>query len=140
MARQLPSDRGESRMETALEEEGDVVVLKNIPASCRWAAFPAVVLVVGFSAGCARSSGAAMPPPPVEVRIAEVRQADVPVYKEWIGTLDGFVNADIKAQISGYLTEQAYTEGTFVKKGQLLFQIDPRPYQADLDQASGRLA
>jgi membrane fusion protein (multidrug efflux system) len=67
-------------------------------------------------------------------------QKDVPIYKEWIGTLDGFVNADIKAQVSGYLTEQAYTEGTFVKSGQLLFQIDPRPFQADLDQTLGRLA
>jgi membrane fusion protein (multidrug efflux system) len=64
----------------------------------------------------------------------------VPIYKEWIGTLDGFVNADIKAQVTGYLVQQAYTEGTFVKQGQLLFQIDSRPFQAALDQAQGRLA
>jgi membrane fusion protein (multidrug efflux system) len=69
-----------------------------------------------------------------------VEQRDVPVYKEWIGTLDGLVNADIKAEVSGYLINQAYIEGTFVKKDQLLFQIDPRPFQAALDQAQGRLA
>ena len=70
----------------------------------------------------------------------EAAQRDVPVYKEWIGTLDGLVNADIKAEVSGYLVQQAYTEGSFVKKGQLLFQIDARPFQAALDQAAGQLA
>jgi RND family efflux transporter MFP subunit len=74
------------------------------------------------------------------VEVADVSQEDVPLYREWIGTLDGLVNADIKAQVSGYLTEQAYKEGTFVKKGQLLFQIDPRTFQAALDQAQGQLA
>jgi len=74
------------------------------------------------------------------VEVAEVVQKDVPIYKEWIGTLDGLVNADIKAEVSGYLIEQAYTEGTFVNKGQLLFQIDPRPFQAVLGQAEGQLA
>jgi membrane fusion protein (multidrug efflux system) len=70
----------------------------------------------------------------------QVIQKDVPIYREWIGTLDGLVNADIKAEVSGYLIQQDYTEGTFVRKGQLLFQIDPRPFQATLDQAQGRLA
>ena len=74
------------------------------------------------------------------MEIVEVQQKDVPIYGEWIGTLDGLVNADIKAQVSGYLLEQAYKEGTFVKKGQLLFQIDPRPFQAVVDQAEGQLA
>ena len=67
-------------------------------------------------------------------------QKDVPIYSEWIGTLDGLVNADIKAQVSGYLMKQAYTEGSFVQKGQLLFEIDPGPFQAVLDQAKGQLA
>ena len=69
-----------------------------------------------------------------------MQQKDVPLYREWIGTVDGFVNAEIKAQVSGYLVKQEYTEGSFVQQGQLLFQIDPRPFQADLDQAEGRLA
>jgi membrane fusion protein (multidrug efflux system) len=64
----------------------------------------------------------------------------VPIYGEWIGTLDGLVNADIKAQVSGYLLKQDYREGSFVRKGQLLFEIDSRPFQAALDQARGQLA
>jgi membrane fusion protein (multidrug efflux system) len=74
------------------------------------------------------------------VRVAKAVQKDVPIYTDWIGTVDGFVNADIKAQVTGYLTRQAYTEGSFVKAGQLLFQIDPRPFDAALDQARGQLA
>lgn len=79
-------------------------------------------------------------PAPVEVRVVAAQQRDVPVVKEWIGTLDGLVNADIKAEVSGYLLQQAYTEGSFVQKGQLLFQIDPRPFQAALEQAEGQLS
>jgi len=72
--------------------------------------------------------------------VAQVEQKDVPIYGEWIGTLDGFSNADVKAQVTGYLLRQGYQEGAFVKKGQLLFEIDPRPFQAALDQAEGQLA
>lgn len=90
--------------------------------------------------GCGKTTGASAAPPPLQVRTAEVRQMDVPLYREWIGTLDGLVNADIKAQVTGYLTNQAYTEGSFVQKGQLLFQIDPRPFQATVDRAQGQLA
>ena len=90
--------------------------------------------------GCSNRSSAATKPVPPVVEAVEVLQKDVPVYSEWIGTLDGYVNADIKAQVSGYLLEQAYKEGSFVKKGQLLFQIDPRPFQAALDQTEGQLA
>jgi len=100
-----------------------------------------VAILLALSAvGCSTAKSAGAPPPPPGVQIVEVQQRDVPIYKEWIGTLDGLVNADIKAEVSGYLTQQAYTEGTFVKRGQLLFQIDPRPFQAALDQAQGRLA
>jgi len=65
---------------------------------------------------------------------------DVPIFGEWIGTLDGFTNADVRAQVAGYLLRQGYQEGGFVRKGQLLFEIDPRPFQASLDQAEGQLA
>ncbi len=75
-----------------------------------------------------------------EVVVAPVVQKDVPIYSEWIGTLDGLVNAEIRAQVSGYLLSRNYTEGSFVKKGQLLFEIDPRPFQAAFDQAKGNLA
>jgi RND family efflux transporter MFP subunit len=79
-------------------------------------------------------------PRPVDVEVVRVKQEDVPVYGEWIGTTDGLVNADIKGQVSGYLLRQDYQEGSFVKKGQLLFEIDPRPFQAAVDQANGQVA
>ena len=82
-------------------------------------------------------SGAAGAP---DVQIVPVEQKDVQIYVEHIGTLDGFVNADVRAQVTGYLMRQAYQEGAFVRQGQLLFQIDPRPFQAALDQAKGQLA
>ena len=79
-----------------------------------------------------------MPPP--EVEVAPVTVQDVPITKEWVGSLDGRVNAQIRAQVSGYLMKQNYTEGSFVQKGQLLFEIDPRPFQAALNLAKGSLA
>jgi RND family efflux transporter MFP subunit len=82
----------------------------------------------------------AQTPPPPAVEVATVEQKDVPVYGEWIGTLTGQVNADIRAQVTGYLLTRNYKEGSYVAKGQLLFQIDPRPFQAALDQAKGQLA
>jgi len=77
---------------------------------------------------------------PPEVQVVEVMQKDVPIYQEWIGTMDGLVNATIRAQVSGYLIKQNYREGEPVKKGQVLFEIDPRPFQAALAQAQGELA
>src|SRR2546425_5706983 len=75
-----------------------------------------------------------------EVEVVQVAQQDVPISSEWIGTLDGMVNATIKAQVTGYLRQQRYTEGALVTQGQVLFEIDPRPFQAALDQAKGELA
>jgi len=100
------------------------------------------LVVVGLTIGAVHpfnkaSATVAGPPPTVEV--VPVEQKDVPVFGEWIGTLDGLVNADVRAQVTGYLQNQGYKEGAFVKKGQLLFQIDPRPFQAALDQAQGQL-
>jgi len=99
-----------------------------------------LLAVLLASTGCSNQTSGATTPVPTEVQVAQVEQRDVPIYSEWIGTLDGLVNADIKAQVTGYLLDQAYQEGTFVKKGQLLFQIDPRPFQAALDLAQGQLA
>jgi RND family efflux transporter MFP subunit len=91
--------------------------------------------------GCSNGQvRAAAPPPPPVVEVAPVIQKDVPVQGEWVGTLEGYVNAQIQPQVSGYLIRQDYHEGAFVKKGQLLFEIDPRPFQAVLDQAKGQLA
>ena len=99
----------------------------------------AVALIGIVATGCSSSGSASRVAPPA-VQVVEVQQRDVPIYGQWIGTLDGLVNADIKAQVSGYLLKQGYTEGSFVRKGQLLFEIDPRPFQASLDQAQGQLA
>jgi membrane fusion protein (multidrug efflux system) len=104
-----------------------------------WALVCAILLIALVATGCSQDTSAANSAPP-GVEVAEVQQKDVPIYGEWIGTLDGMVNADIKAQVSGYLLKQGYTEGSFVRKGQLLFEIDPRPFQASLDQAQGQLA
>src|SRR5271154_833258 len=93
-----------------------------------------------MTAGCTRTTSAAGSPQAPQVEVAPVKQADVPVYHEWIGTLDGLVNAAIKAEVTGYLLSQDYKEGSFVRKGQLLFQIDPRPFEAALAQAQGQLA
>ncbi len=93
-----------------------------------------------FAASCTRTTSAAGSPPPPEVEVVPVEQRDVPIYHEWIGTLDGLVNAAIKAEVTGYLLSQNYIEGSFVRKGQLLFQIDPRPFDAALAQAQGQLS
>ena len=91
--------------------------------------------------GCSNGNvRAAAPPPPPVVEVAPVIQKDVPVQGEWVGTLEGYVNAQIQPQVSGYLIRQDYHEGALVKKGQLLFEIDPRPFQAVLDQAKAQLA
>jgi len=90
--------------------------------------------------GCTTRTNAAGAPPPQDVEVATVQQKDIPIEREWIGTLDGMVNAAVKAQVVGYLLTQNYTEGSFVRKGQLLFEIDPRPFQAAADQAEGQLA
>ncbi|HWX54689.1 MAG TPA: efflux RND transporter periplasmic adaptor subunit [Verrucomicrobiae bacterium] len=89
--------------------------------------------------GCGRTQAAAAPPAP-EVEVASVIQQDVPVYSEWVATLDGYVNAEIRPQVSGYIVKQAYKEGSLVRKGQVLFEIDPRPFKAALDRAKGDLA
>jgi RND family efflux transporter MFP subunit len=106
-----------------------------------WVAVVFGLLVIGVIYGVMRPKNAtgAQPAPP-DVSVALVAQQDVPIFGEWIGTLDGFTNADVRAQVSGYLMKQGYQEGAFVKQGQLLFEIDPRPFQAVLDQALGQLA
>src|SRR5579863_10043507 len=95
------------------------------------------LIVVALRPKHASGAGTGAPP---DVMVAQVEQQDVPIYGEWVGTLDGLTNADVKAQVTGYLLRQGYQEGSFVKQGQLLFEIDPRLFQATLDQAEGQLA
>ena len=91
------------------------------------------------SLGCREKQQTKSPPVPV-VEVAIVTQADVPIYHESIGVLDGLVNAQIRAQVTGYLLMQNYREGDLIKKGDMLFEIDPRPFKAALDQTKGQLA
>jgi len=103
------------------------------------AVFLAVAALGIFVSGCNKSQATTATPVP-EVVVATVEQRDVPVYSEWVGTLDGYVNAQIRPQVSGYIIKQNYTEGSLVRKGQVLFEIDPRPFTAALDRAKGDLA
>src|SRR6201998_2529567 len=98
-----------------------------------WAsgALVAAILVNVVARSGAKAS--VQPPSAPVVQVAAVEERDVPVYGEWVGTLTGQVNADVKAQVTGYLLKRDYKEGSHVRKGQLLFEIDPRPFQAELD-------
>src|SRR5260370_13516847 len=100
----------------------------------RIASFAALIAI----AACHKTAAAPAQPPPV-VQVADVEQMDVPLYREWIATLDGFVNADIRPQVEGYVRKQAYREGTHVLRHDLLFLIDPRNYKAVADQAKATL-
>ena len=108
----------------------------------KWSKYTVMVvpIILTFAlSGCGRSE-AAMPLPTPEVLVANPVQQDVPLHNEWVATLDGYVNADIRPQVSGYIISQNYREGSVVRKGQVLFEIDPRPFQATLDSAKGQLA
>jgi membrane fusion protein (multidrug efflux system) len=114
--------------------------LRLSSAFVAWLTISMVVITLILASGCTKGSQVARTPDELVVEVAPVEQRDVPIYSEWIGTLDGYVNSDIKAQVPGYLLKQSYTEGSFVHTGQMLFEIDPRPFQAAVDQATGQLA
>lgn len=99
-----------------------------------------MILAVAASAGVVGCKKAAFKLPDTEVLVAPPLQQDVAVHSEWVATLDGYVNAEIRPHVSGYIISQDYKEGEVVRKGQVLFEIDPRPFQAALDQAKGELA
>src|ERR1700678_1617199 len=90
-------------------------------------------VMILLAAGCNPAPPPAPPPP--KVQFLTVAPTNVPIYQQWIGSLDGYPNAQIRAQVTGYLLKQDYTEGGKVKQGDLMFEIDPRPFQAALDQA-----
>lgn len=120
--------------------EMNTTVRTNLNFRCGRLGLPAVLLLLLAATACDRGNTHAAAPPASEVRVAPVVQQDVPVYSEWVATLDGYVNAQIRPQVSGYIIKQDYTEGSFVGKGQVLFEIDPRPFRAALDRAKGDLA
>lgn len=93
-----------------------------------------------ITAGCGTKAQTNAPPPPPTVGVVTVEQKTVPIYGNWVASLDGYTNANIQPQVSGYLIRQTYREGSYVHKGDVLFEIDPRPFQAAMDQAKGQLA
>src|SRR5262249_24990270 len=97
----------------------------------------ALLLLFGF-AGCGNKAVSAPPPP--AVKVAAVVQKDTPIYSEYGATRDGFVNAQIQPRVSGYIIKQDYVEGSVVAKGQVLFEIDPRPFKDALDLAKAQQA
>jgi RND family efflux transporter MFP subunit len=101
------------------------------------AVIAAVLVLLG---GCGRQQDAPPPPLPPVVEVAAVVKKNVPIYGNWIATLNGFVNAQIQPQVLGYIIKQDYREGSLVHKGDVLFEIDPRPFHAVLDQAEAQLA
>jgi RND family efflux transporter MFP subunit len=100
----------------------------------------AAVVLAMLVGGCGRQQDVPPPPPPPAVEVGPVIQKNVPVYGSWPATLEGYVNAEIQPEVTGYLIKQDYHEGTYVQKNEVLFEIDPRPFQAALDQAKGQLA
>jgi len=117
------------------DRSAQIITLANRRPSV-WQVIASVILL--STIGCGKSEQQQARPP--EVEVVQVEQKDVPIWNEWVGTLDGFVNAQIKPQVTGYLLRQTYKEGSFVRKGQLLFEIDPRTFQAALDQAKAQRA
>jgi membrane fusion protein (multidrug efflux system) len=130
-----------SRFEISLTEKSTIVVssesLTWLPR-CRSKEFLLPLLLFTLL-GCEKKEAAAPPSPP-EVIVAQVVQQDVPIYGEWVSQLNGPVNVDITPKVQGYLLRQTYQNGFFVKKGELLFELDPRQYQADLDQAKAQVS
>jgi RND family efflux transporter MFP subunit len=126
------------RVETKSKIAGDDMT--QVQKRYLWIGVVVIAVVVAIAVFRPSNHALGAPPSTPDVEVVQVQQADVPIYGEWIGTFDGLVNADVRAQVTGYLLKQGYQEGAFVKAGQLLFEIDPRPFQAALDQAQGQLA
>ncbi len=111
-------------------------------AGCASATLLLLLAGLALVAGCSSPAKGGGPPqyPPPDVTTTTVEQKDVPVFGEWVANLDGYTNAQIQPQVTGYLIRQNYKEGSQVRKGEVLYEIDPRPFQAALDQAKGQLA
>jgi RND family efflux transporter MFP subunit len=126
--------------EIVLRRDRFPAIIRNLPLTVAPRFILALFLAtVSSTVGCGKTNAAPAVPSPV-VEVAKVVQEDVPIFSEWVATLDGYVNAQIQAQVTGYIVAQKYKEGSLVRKGQILFQIDPRPFRALLDQANAQLA
>jgi RND family efflux transporter MFP subunit len=110
------------------------------PKHVVWASCVLLAAILGVAVSRSGAKPSAQAPSSPVVEVAPAVRRNVPIFGEWIGTLTGQVNADVKGQVTGYLLTRDYKEGSFVRKGHRLFEIDPRPFQAALDQAKGQLA
>jgi RND family efflux transporter MFP subunit len=113
--------------------------MNAISTSARYC-FLISVFIMPVLDGCSTKAASPNAPPPMNVGVVDVIEKDVPIYGDWVATLDGNVNANIQPQVSGYLVKQNYIEGSFVHKEDVLFEIDPRPFQTALDQTKAQLA
>ncbi len=111
----------------------------QIPTKLRVLALVALAVFLFPISSCSSTQANPAPAAPI-VEVGDVVQKDVPIYSEWVAILDGYVNAQIQPRVSGYVIRQNYKEGSVVTKGQILFEIDPRPFKAALDQAKAQLA
>jgi len=131
-----------NRVATFLQNQSLFIVIEPLQRALvyfwRWAGL-LLCFLLAMILGCDRKEAESTATPP-EVVVAEVIQKDVPIYGEWVGTTVGYVDAQIRARIQGYLLSRQYTEGSVVKANDLLFKIDPRPYKAAADQAKAELA
>ena len=120
----------------------NIARMRLIPVSgiLRQSIFCGASLALLLAAGCGKEQKSQQPPPPPTVEVIEVIRKDVPIYREWVGAVDGLVNATIRTQVTGYLVKQSYMEGEVVREGQVLFEIDPRTFQAAVDAAKASLA
>ncbi len=149
IAREIAADptwRREEAPSLGVQEQKEEIVnyvirflFGDVPRLRTGAVFLAVAALGIFVSGCNRGQATTATPVP-EVEVAKVETRDVPVYSEWVATLDGYVNAQIRPQVSGYVIRQNYKEGSLVHEGQVLFEIDPRPFQATLDRTRGDFA
>src|SRR4030095_4007114 len=128
--------RNEIAVEFHLREAISMDPSERVTHRVMWALLSGSLLIfVGCSGGKAAS-----PAPLPTVEVATVIQRDTPIYNDWVATLDGYVNAEIQPRVAGYIIKQNYLEGAVVRKGDVLFEIDPRPLKAALDQAKAQLA
>jgi len=136
------SEQSELRMVPSRLRDADNLFIRGVnspPRRLQGFSFAAAATVLMVCAGCAEKA-APPPPPPPGVRVTPAVQKDVPIYQDWVGTMAGNTNADIRPKVEGFLLARLYDEGSYVKKGQALFQLDKRQAQAAVEQAAGNLA
>lgn len=135
----IENDHSISSFPAYLSPRARCFLCRSIRAFCLITIILGLLAFLAILTGCKRASSSAILPA-LPVQVVKAMQQDVPVYGNWIATLDGYVNAQIQPQVTGYLIKQLYHEGSYVQKDQVLFQIDPQTFQATLDQARAQLA